>query len=138
MSKIVWEARFSVGVERLDEQHKGLIRIINQLEAAQQEGGMMARVISDLRAYVNSHFREEEAMLQAAGYADFESHRKQHKAFEEWLKSVETAYNSGYSEALDMAESISAYLHDWLINHILTSDMAYKPLLSGRQPPQRQ
>lgn len=131
MTKILWEDRFSVGVEYLDNQHKGLIRIINDLDEAQRNGALIARIIGDLRAYVDEHFRDEEKQLESAGFPDLVNHKASHHKFEAWLESVETAHGSGYTDELEMAEWVSTYLRDWLINHILRSDMAYKPLLAA-------
>jgi hemerythrin len=131
MSKLEWSDSYSVGVPRLDAQHKVLIRIINQLEEERRTGGLIVAVFAELRRYVKEHFRDEEIMLEAAGYADLEEHKVGHRQFEEWLTSIEMVYNSGGASAYYIAESVHEFLKDWLITHILAKDMAYKETLTA-------
>lgn len=131
MARLEWSESYSVGVERLDAQHKVLIRIINQLEEERRTGGLIVSVFAELRRYVREHFRDEEKMMADAGYAGLDAHREGHRQFEEWLTSIEMAYNSGGASAYYIAESVHEFLKDWLITHILAKDMAYKKVLSG-------
>lgn len=131
MSKLEWSDSYSVGVPRLDAQHKVLIRIINQLEEERRTGGLIVAVFAELRRYVKEHFMDEEVMLEAAGYADLEEHKVGHRQFEEWLTSIEMVYNSGGASAYYIAESVHEFLKDWLITHILAKDMAYKETLTA-------
>ncbi len=130
MSRLEWSESYSVGVARLDAQHKVLIRIINQLEDERRTGGLIVSVFAELRRYVREHFRDEEMMMQAAGYDDLEAHKQGHRQFEEWLTSIEMVYNSGGTSAYYIAESVHEFLKDWLITHILAKDMAYKETLA--------
>ncbi|AKH19776.1 bacteriohemerythrin [Sedimenticola thiotaurini] len=130
MATLEWSESYSVGIPRLDAQHKVLIRVINQLEEERRTGGLIVAVFADLRRYVKEHFRDEEAMMRAADYADLEPHIQGHRHFEEWLTSIEMAYNSGGTSAYYIAESVHQFLKDWLITHILAKDMAYKETLT--------
>ncbi|OMH33587.1 bacteriohemerythrin [Motiliproteus sp. MSK22-1] len=130
MELIEWKDEYSVGVPLLDDQHKQLVSLINQLTKAQSSGGMINYVLDELDHYVKEHFRAEEKLLKKAGYADFKAHKDQHRAFEDWLRAVRQSFGIGGSSSHLLADSINAYLRNWLINHILKSDMAYKPTLN--------
>ena len=120
MDSLKWDESYSVGDARLDEQHKGLIRLINRLGS----GAPVPVVLDELQIYVDEHFRDEERMLETAGYPDLAAHKLQHAAFEEWLETSRQACRSGEVVGL-LRDSISSYLKTWLINHILVSDKAY-------------
>jgi len=120
MDSLKWDESYSVGDARLDEQHKGLIRLINRLGS----GAPVPVVLDELQIYVDEHFRDEERMLETAGYPDLAAHKLQHAAFEEWLEASRQACRSGEVVGL-LRDSISSYLKTWLINHILVSDKAY-------------
>ena len=120
MDSLKWDDSYSVGDARLDEQHKGLIRLINRLGS----GAPGPIVLDELQIYVDEHFRDEERMLETAGYPDLAAHKLQHAAFEEWLEASRQACRSGEVVGL-LRDSISSYLKTWLINHILVSDKAY-------------
>lgn len=131
MVQVVWKDSFSVGNDKLDAQHKVLIRIINQLEAEQTSGGQIIRVFEELHRYVREHFTFEEQLMEAANYADIENHKKGHKDFEQWLNSVELAFNSGGGSAFYVGDAVSEFLRNWLVQHILVDDLAYAPLLGN-------
>tara|TARA_R110002095_G_scaffold14856_11_gene18715 strand:+ start:137 stop:535 length:399 start_codon:yes stop_codon:yes gene_type:complete len=130
MELIEWKEEYSVGHPLLDQQHQGLIQLINQLTKAADSGGMIAYIFDELDHYVKEHFRFEEQLLRQAGYAEFEAHKAQHRAFEQWLRAVRQSFSVGGQSALLLAESVNAYLRGWLINHILKSDMDYKSVLA--------
>jgi len=124
MDTLKWDDSYSVGDDRLDDQHKGLIRLINRLDS----GIPVPIALDELQTYVDEHFREEEAMLEAVGYPDLEAHKMQHAAFEEWLEASRQACRSG--EVVGVLRGIiSSYLKTWLANHILVSDKAYSAYL---------
>jgi hemerythrin len=72
------------------------------------------------------HFRGEEARMAAADYPDIEEHMQEHKAFVEWLVTVERTYNLSPEAHFHIAETVNEYLRDWWTHHILLIDMQYK------------
>jgi len=129
-ARIEWQDSYSVGVPVLDAQHKNLIRLINLLEDEKQKDGMIAFVFDELDAYIREHFRAEEKMMEEAAYPDLEEHKEGHRAFNDWLSSVRIAYDSGGASSFYIAESVIAFLKNWLVSHILVTDMAYRSHLS--------
>jgi hemerythrin len=129
MDLIQWKDEYSVGVPEMDKQHKGLIVLINRLTEEEQTTGMIAYVFEALDQYVKEHFRAEEKLMRASGYADLEPHKRQHRDFEEWLRAVKQAHAAGASTFM-LAETVNEFLRRWLIDHILKTDMAYKPVLA--------
>ena len=124
MDNLEWDDAWSVGDARLDEQHKGLIGLINRLGS----GAPVPVVLDELQIYVDEHFRDEEGMLENAGYPDLAAHKRQHKAFEEWLTVSRRAFREPEVSAM-LRESIRAYLKSWLVNHIMVSDKDYSSWL---------
>ena len=127
MEQITWTEDFSVGVVRLDEQHKRLIKMINRLIAEPQtttESEMVSDLLSDMTNYAQAHFTAEEELMRQHNYPRLEEHVAQHRAFQK--KTVDfcsaTVLNVGI-----VPETMLHYLSDWLVEHILRSDMAYKP-----------
>jgi hemerythrin-like metal-binding protein len=126
---LVWKDSYSVGVPLLDTHHKGLIALINQLGEASADSARIGWVFGELEAYTKDHFAAEEAMLKRAGYGDLKQHRREHHAFEQWLSAVRQTYATGVASPATLADSVNAFLRDWLVNHILSSDMAYRDVL---------
>ena len=120
MGDFIWRPEYSVGDEHLDEQHRGLIELIDMLG----DESRMGEVLERLEIYVDEHFRDEEGMLEKAGYPDLAAHKQQHKAFEEWLTVSRRAFREPEVSGM-LRESIRAYLKSWLVNHIMVSDKDY-------------
>ena len=130
MALIEWQDSFSVGVEKLDADHKRLFDIINRVDVAEKAGKSVQWVLEELRNYAEYHFRGEEELMKAADYPEIEEHMRQHKAFVEWLATVERTYNLAPDAHFHIAESVNEYLRDWWTHHILLVDMQYKGRLS--------
>ncbi len=125
-----WKDSYSVGVPVLDDDHKRLIGIINQVNEGREDGDSVSRVLHELAGYARFHFRREEARLKAANYPKLVEHKKEHKAFIEWLESVEQSLENNPTSHRNIAVAIRNYLELWLTNHILINNIAYKGFLT--------
>jgi hemerythrin len=121
-----WKDSYSVGVDALDADHMRLIAIINKVDEADRAGKSVQWALEELRNYAELHFKAEEARMKAASYPDVEEHMREHKAFVEWLVTVERTYNLTPEAHFHIAETVNEYLRDWLTHHILLIDMQYK------------
>lgn len=129
MERIVWKDEYSVGVAMFDEQHKGLVDLINSLARdSELEGKNQRKVLDSLDRYVKEHFRAEEALMRERQYPRLEEHRIEHKDFEDWLEGVKLSYR--FTAAHDtFVSTVNTFLRNWMVNHILKTDMDYKSLL---------
>jgi hemerythrin-like metal-binding protein len=120
MTVMEWKDSFSVGNEKMDAQHKGLIDLVNLLDDDDMTGIALER----LKSYIQEHFRDEEQVLEAAGYPDLDGRKTQHKEFEDWLAKTHQDYVTG-SGSKTMREDVQDYLKGWLTEHILGSEETY-------------
>ena len=129
MALMEWKDSYSVGVDKLDNDHKRLIDIINRVDEADKAGKSVQWVLEELRNYTEYHFKAEEERMKEAGYPDLEEHMREHKAFVQWLTTVERTYNLAPDAHFHIAETVNEYLREWLTHHILLVDMQYKGVL---------
>ncbi|MCL2765508.1 MAG: bacteriohemerythrin [Treponema sp.] len=124
---IVWSSTFACGIKLIDEQHKGLIELVNDMfnhvtgnEAQERE--YLSRVLQKAADYIRQHFTTEEKILTATKFAGYTEHKKAHDNF--ILKVAENAvlFNSGKRVSLT---SFSNYLKDWVMSHIAVMDKQY-------------
>ena len=130
MALMEWQDSFSVGVTKLDDDHKRLIDLINRIDEAEKSGKSVQWALEELRNYAQYHFKAEEERMKAAGYPEIEEHMREHRAFVEWLTTVERTYNLAPDAHFHIAETVNEYLRDWLTHHILLIDMQYKGRLN--------
>ncbi len=66
MALLIWNQGMSVGVRVLDEDHKKLIAMINELHASMMEGHsneIVGGVLRRLANYTVEHFQREEKLF---------------------------------------------------------------------------
>ena len=129
---VEWKDDYSVGIDSIDQQHKKLLNLINQLQTAvdYSTGEQFEReALDELVDYTKTHFIYEEGLLRDNEYPDYEAHKLIH---EKMIKKVEEVL-SEYEKDHDTAMSNAAeFLKDWLIKHINGTDKEYSEYLIGR------
>lgn len=132
MAYMQWTPSLGVGVAELDEDHKLLIRLIGSLEDAvgyAREEQAIRTVLDTLIEYTVHHFAREEKVMAASGYPDLERHRAEHRELTARVKEVQRRVHGGGASAL--GPEVMEFLKEWLTNHILKEDMAYRPYAEG-------
>lgn len=132
MVLITWQDSYSVGVELIDNDHKLLVSLINQLNDA-SEGGqgrdVVGSVLNVLVEYTNSHFSREEMLMAKGGYPDLVAHQSHHRALSKQVHEMVERYRGDHGAAVD--REVLTFLRDWLTNHILGVDMHYRPYVEN-------
>lgn len=119
-----WSDSWALGIEQIDEQHKGLVATINRLEEAivANEPLAVAEVLERLATYVAEHFGCEEALLAKAGFDELATHRKGHRGFVRRSMAFQRDARDG---GMIVAQEVLVFLQSWLVQHIQVSDRAY-------------
>ena len=117
----------SVGVAVLDEDHKKLVSLINDLEhgiSVGQGTERLGRVLNGLIGYVGTHFAHEEEFFTQTDYPDAEEHIREHHDFSEKIHAIQERYNGGHFDAL--SQSTLELAKNWLHNHVMDMDKKYE------------
>ncbi len=124
MAYWVWEPAFSVGIAVIDNQHKRIIDYINELNNAlvYRDSEKAKEVLSYLVDYTLSHFSFEESLMQEAGYAMLEPHKKVHESF---IKRIDF-FKERSLNGEEITRQLMNELQIWLINHIQYDDKDYQ------------
>lgn len=132
MPLMVWDDSYSVRVDKIDQQHKQLFRLINQLHDAMTQGKgkeVLNQIFDGLISYTSSHFSDEERMMTAYGYPQTASHRKEHESLVTQVSELQKEHASG---KLGVSIQTRDFLKSWLENHIRTVDMKYAPFFQQK------
>ena len=129
---LVWKDEYSVGIEAMDNDHKRLLNLINQLQTAVHYytgKEFEEKALDELIDYTKTHFKREEQLLEDNDYADLAAHKEQHKQFIDKVNGLVEQYKKDSDttviEALD-------FLKDWLIKHINGTDKEYGKVLNEK------
>ena len=125
MPLINWTDDWSVGIAEIDEQHKKLIDMINDLHAATLKGkgkDAVGPILSGLAGYAVEHFACEEGYFDRFNYADSLSHKLEHKKFIDKLARFQEDAERGKAM---LSLNIMNFLEEWIKDHIRVSDKGY-------------
>jgi len=127
----------SLGIEELDADHRRIADLVKRIagvaEDAPREGPgrqLAGGMLRQLHAVTRIHFRKEESLMEAIGYADRADHRREHMMLLAELKVFIRNIERG-DETL--SPKTVERLQQWLVGHIVQSDRPLARVLrSGR------
>jgi len=128
---IEWSESYSIGIKMIDDQHKGLLDIVNDLYSHStgdetEERFYFTDVIHQAVQYIKNHFQVEEKLLLAAKYPDYAEHKKAHDQFTLMVVTSAKDFEAGKRLVL---EKFAHFLKDWILSHIALMDQEYATYL---------
>lgn len=117
-----WKNAYYVGVEEIDNDHKQLVSLINQVVTASQDHlseNIVPNILDELIDYTKNHLRREEKLMEEYEYPDRVKHAVMHVKFIDKINKFHTKYES---ERKMKNEVVFDFLRCWLLKHISSTD----------------
>ena len=127
---VVWRDSFCIGIPEIDGQHRKLLGLINDLEAAllhKQGDAALGDIARRMREYARFHFATEEKYMAGANYPETEQHLAQHAVFTERAAALDGTPGDPENHPLQ----VLTFLSDWLLVHIHGTDKKMGAYLQG-------
>jgi len=134
---LIWREQLSVANDAIDNDHKHLIEIVNQVERTltTRDRSELARALDSLTQYSHVHFDREERIAAAAGYIRTPGLHQSHVALLERFVLVRTEFEaSGPQWSAAATDHFIEFLRNWLIDHVIKEDLLMKPTLQKLSP----
>lgn len=128
----VWDDSCKTGITEIDQDHKTLIDLINDLYEAMQDGSggaLLLPIFSALKHYTETHFTKEEHYMVECDVPDQAKHVQEHRLMVAKLAELESRHRKG--EAAISLQTLT-FLRDWLKNHICSVDQAMASQLKDK------
>lgn len=128
---IVWTDKNNLNIPIIDEQHRGIVSIINSLHYFIKQGTgfqVMLPIIIIMEQYSIIHFEAEQQLLKKYEYPDYDKHFLLHANLRENIKAIKS--QSFLSKDTDAAIN---FLKNWWINHINVEDKKYERWFTTQQ-----
>ena len=125
MEYFKWEESLKTGISMFDDDHKILIKLINDLHSGLLSGfsiSEMTYILDDLVRYTNVHFKREEEMLKKHSYPEYEKHKTEHTALIAQVVDFQDQFREGKKS---FSLHLMGFLKEWLVNHIMKTDLRY-------------
>lgn len=126
-----WDDSYSVGIQKIDDQHKKLIEIISDYYSLIKDDRKeaMSKTLDSLIEYTSYHFKTEEDLFDKYDFPGNDEHKKIHADFVNTALDVQKRYKEG---KLVMPTEVSNLLKNWLIDHITGTDKKYITFLHDK------
>ncbi len=134
MTVFTWDASYLIGIESVDQQHQGLVNLINELDDAIASGQSEPQVellFERLIAYATEHFADEERLMAEAG-PELAQHLQRHKVQHENFSATVSMFSKQLAcSHSTLGAALLDYLVKWLAFHILREDKEMGRLLGS-------
>ena len=125
-----WSDEYSVGNERIDNQHKMIFKMADDFKAALDDNrgdGVYSELLKSLSSYTQAHFRVEEKAMEACKCPVAVQNKEEHMKLIDVLSGFQQRYlERGFDreDAYNLVNTIDR----WLADHICSIDMHLKDL----------
>ena len=132
MVKLKWLDSFAIGIEHIDEDHKQILQIMQDVQVAvdNKDYGLCASLLDELVELGASHFASEEEYLAKVSYPYIEEHILYHQELLLKVKAVKAICNNADSDG--GLEGCFNSMAEFLIDDIIAGDLQFKSYLQSR------
>ncbi len=130
---IVWTPALSVGISAIDDQHRLLFGLINDLAELRASGRGregLVQLIRKLIPFSDAHFVAEEEVMIESDFPLFAAHRHEHQQF---LKQLAGFVNDYAQDRRELTDEMMVFLKTWWFRHTSESDLKYARWIRNRQ-----
>ena len=127
MESFVWSGQFETGLKEVDEQHHGLVDIINTIGTKLTGNAItdldLETLLGQLMHYAHQHFEDEEKLMRERGVDSrhYQAHVTEHEVFVNDVLLF-ASRSTDREETINKARTLHDYLVHWLAYHILVLD----------------
>lgn len=121
---MMWKDKYRLGVAQIDQQHRALFDMTEELVRAVKQGAAAAdyeKALGFLQAYVVEHFRDEEAYMASLQCKDLAAHRAEHQDFTKKVEDYGRRLKENGFDAKTMKD-LAGTVTAWLIYHVVGTD----------------
>ena len=121
MINIKWDKNYSVGYERIDNEHRVFVDLIRSSSDAldsHMDVDIVCRQLEELALYAKFHFFSEENLMINNKYPYYWEHKEEHTQ----LLNVLEQKIAHYRENTEDGESLIQFIFEWFILHTMKTD----------------
>lgn len=132
--KIEWSDEYLLGIPEIDNQHKKLVSLANDLYdviAGSPENYKinMSRVLKKLTDYTEYHFSSEEEFMRRYEYAGVDFHKVAHDGF---INEVVNQIKLLSDEKIETGARFYTFVLNWVLTHIAKADQIWAKVIKDK------
>jgi len=130
MTLVDWDESYSVGNGEIDDDHRRIITLLNEIHQAYETGQPAAEIAGLFDRLIEAtvaHCRREESILTARDYVWLDAQRADHRLLIESLGTMRRSVEKPGTGERAAAE-VGDFLLNWFMSHILEEDMQFRTI----------
>lgn len=135
-AKIEWSDSYLLGITEIDNEHKKLLKVANDLydvvarSANNAEFKMkFSPVLKKLTDYTEYHFDDEEKFLRRYDYPGIDAHKMAHDNF---IKEVNEQIKSLTTATPTDGVKLYQFMVHWVVTHIAKADVVWAKFVKSK------
>lgn len=131
MDFLKWTNAESVANKLIDDQHKSMIMIINQIHRAVDavDKKKIVKLCSELELNVKMHFETEEELMKENNFQGYISHKLEHDRY--YSKVLKLSYEAAEDHSVVNMTFLDSF-KTWFYNHLDLNDRKLGEFLKER------
>jgi hemerythrin len=121
-----WRIEYSIGIQEIDDQHKKIIQLVNDLLKICRDDNndgdheSFNQLVGTILEYFKKHFETEENLMLEKNYPQYAEHKKRHdKLLEDVKKMMDKMVHKKQKESLI---NMVIFLREWFVENIYIID----------------
>ena len=122
MSLLEWKPEYSVGIASMDDEHREMIALINDVYAKlgrSPDADTIEGCLEEIFNAISLHFALEERIMREQGYDEYEDHKEDH---EDLLDEIRDLMDKFVNNPTQGARMLEERLSDWFVKHFASFD----------------
>ena len=117
-----WKTEYSVGVESMDDEHREMIDLINEIYdrlESDPDADQVEECLGDIFSTISMHFALEERLMRKNNYEEYQAHKADH---EDLLDQIRDLMDDFAADTASGAVKLEQGLSAWFAGHFSTFD----------------
>ncbi|MCP5093510.1 MAG: hemerythrin family protein [Gammaproteobacteria bacterium] len=122
MSLLEWKPEYSVGIASMDDEHREMIALINDVYAklgTSPDADTIEDCLEEIFNTISLHFALEERIMREQGYDEYEDHKEDH---EDLLDEIRDLMDEFVADEKEGARRLEEGLSGWFSKHFVSFD----------------
>jgi hemerythrin-like metal-binding protein len=122
MSLLEWKPQYSVGIASMDDEHREMIDLINDVYeklGSTPDSEAIESCLEEIFNTISLHFALEERIMRDNGYSEYEDHKDDH---EDLLDEIRDLMDNFATDPDEGARQLKLRLSDWFGTHFASFD----------------
>ena len=132
MAFLQWNENLCVNIKEIDDQHRNLFQLINNLHNSLRKGQgdtILKPILGSLIEYVIIHFATEEKWMKKYKYPELKQHKQEHQVYVTEIKGFISKYKK---KTPLLARDLLLSLGGWYRIHIKEYDKKFGNFLEDK------